>query len=99
MPEADTVFRLARTLARALAGQTVTSFVSVYPALTRINEDTPVVGRTITGVRAAGKHLLIEFSSDRRSCSSPGWTHSARFRRWRVPRCTLSLPQHGACWR
>jgi endonuclease-8 len=63
MPEGDTVYRLARALDRALAGQTVTSFESVYPALTRINEDMPVVGRTVTGVRSAGKHLLMEFSS------------------------------------
>jgi endonuclease-8 len=63
VPEGDTIFRLARALDRALAGQTVTSFESVYPALTRVVEDTSVVGQTITRVRSAGKHLLMEFSS------------------------------------
>jgi endonuclease-8 len=62
VPEGDTIFRLARALDRALSGRIVTAFESVYPALTRINDDTPLVGRTITGARSAGKHLLLEFS-------------------------------------
>jgi endonuclease-8 len=62
VPEGDSIHRLARTLDRALAGQSVTSFESVYPALTRVNDDTPVVGRAIVGARAAGKHLLLELS-------------------------------------
>jgi endonuclease VIII len=47
-----------------LAGQTVTRFDSVYPALTRIAEDCPVVGRIIESVTARGKHLLMTFSGD-----------------------------------
>ncbi len=62
MPEGDTIFCAARTLRRALAGRTVTAFESVYPALTRVDEDAPLAGRVITGVRAIGKNLLIEFS-------------------------------------
>jgi endonuclease-8 len=42
----------------------VTRFESVYPALTRIAEDHPVVGRTIESVSARGKHLLMAFSGD-----------------------------------
>jgi endonuclease-8 len=49
---------------RALAGKAVTRFESVYPALTRIAEDRPIVGRTIESVSAMGKHLLIAFSGD-----------------------------------
>ena len=62
MPEGDTIYRAARTLHRALAGQAVTRFESVFPALTRVDEDTPLAGRTIERVSAAGKHLLISFS-------------------------------------
>ena len=62
MPEGDTIFRAARTLNRALAGKTVVRFESVLPSLTRVHEDAPVTGRTIDGVRALGKHLLIRLS-------------------------------------
>ena len=64
MPEGDTVFRAAQTLHRFMAGRLVTRFESVYPALTRIAEDQPIVGRTIESVSARGKHLLIAFSGD-----------------------------------
>jgi len=64
MPEGDTIFRAARTLHRALAGKVVTRFESAYPALTRIAEDRPIVGRRIEAVVARGKHLLIAFSGD-----------------------------------
>jgi endonuclease-8 len=62
MPEGDTIFRAARTLHRVLAGKQVTRFESVYPTLTRIADDHPIVGRTIDSVSARGKHLLIAFS-------------------------------------
>lgn len=62
MPEGDTIFRAARTLHRVLAGKAVTRFESVLPALTRIAEDRPIVGRTIDSVTARGKHLLMAFS-------------------------------------
>jgi endonuclease-8 len=64
MPEGDTVFRIAQTLQKYMAGRLVTRFESVYPALTRIAEDHPVVGRTIDAVSARGKHLLMMFSGD-----------------------------------
>lgn len=64
MPEGDTIFRAARTLTRALAGKLVTKFSSVYPQLTRIDVDTPLIGRTIVDVAAAGKNLLMTFSGD-----------------------------------
>jgi endonuclease VIII len=62
MPEGDSIFRAARTLHRALAGHDVVRFESVLPALTRVHEDTPITGRTIESVTAAGKHVLIRFS-------------------------------------
>src|SRR3982074_106921 len=64
MPEGDTVFLAAQTLHRFMAGRIVTRFESVYPAVTRIAEDHPIVGRTIESVSARGKHLLIAFSGD-----------------------------------
>jgi endonuclease-8 len=64
MPEGDTVFRAAQTLHKFMAGRVVTRFESVYPALTRVADDHPIVGRTIESVSARGKHLLIAFSGD-----------------------------------
>ena len=62
MPEGDTIFRAARTLQRALAGAVVTRFETVVPALSRIDDDSPLAGRTVDRVSAVGKHLLIAFS-------------------------------------
>jgi endonuclease-8 len=62
LPEGDSVFRAARALNQALAGRTVTRFESVFPALTRIDHDQPLRGRTIEHVIPRGKHLLIGFS-------------------------------------
>jgi len=64
LPEGDTIFRAAATLHRVLAGKEVTRFESVYPAMTRVADDRPIVGRTIESVSARGKHLLIAFSGD-----------------------------------
>src|SRR5579872_463662 len=64
MPEGDTIFRAAAAMHRALAGKIVTRFESVYPALTRVADDRPIVGRTIDAVSARGKHLLVTFSGD-----------------------------------
>jgi endonuclease-8 len=64
MPEGDTIYRAARTLDRAFAGQVVTKFESVLPRLTRVDFDSGVVGRTIEKVEADGKWMLIHFSDD-----------------------------------
>jgi len=64
MPEGDTIFRTARTLHRALAGQTVTGFETVLPNLARVDCDTPLAGRTVESVEARGKWLLMHFSGD-----------------------------------
>jgi endonuclease-8 len=62
VPEGDTIFRAARTLHSALAGRAVTRFESVFPALSRVDDDAPLRGRTIERVEARGKHLLMWFS-------------------------------------
>jgi endonuclease VIII len=64
MPEGDTIYRAARTLNLALAGQTITSFESVLPHLSRVEVDHGVVGRTVEKVEARGKWLLIYLSDD-----------------------------------
>ncbi|MFL6279842.1 MAG: Fpg/Nei family DNA glycosylase [Vicinamibacterales bacterium] len=64
MPEGDAIFRAARTLHRALAGHEVTAFESVFPSLNRVNDDAPIVGRTIDRIHSTGKHLLMHFSGD-----------------------------------
>ena len=64
MPEGDTIFRAARTLNRALAGQVVTRFETVLPQLSRIDQDDPIAGRTIESVEAQGKWMLMRFSGD-----------------------------------
>jgi endonuclease-8 len=64
MPEGDTIFRIARTLDRALAGKVVTRFETALPRLARVDDQTPLRGRTIQRVAASGKHLIIEFSGD-----------------------------------
>src|SRR5436305_4944030 len=64
MPEGDTIFRAARTLNRALAGQVVTKFETQLPQLARVDHDTPVAGRTIELVDAEGKWMRMYFSGD-----------------------------------
>jgi endonuclease VIII len=64
MPEGDMIFRTARTLHRALAGQMVTGFESVLPKLTRVDFDSGVTGRTVEKVEAQGKWLRMHFSGD-----------------------------------
>ena len=64
MPEGDTIFIVARTLRSALVGERILRFESVYPALTRIDQDHPLAGRTIDAIDSRGKHLLFSFSGD-----------------------------------
>jgi endonuclease-8 len=64
MPEGDSLHRTARTLQRALAGHAITRFESVFPRLTRIDDDTPLRGRIVERVEARGKHLLIWLTGD-----------------------------------
>ena len=61
MPEGDTIYRTARTLARALEGRTVTSFAGRAPQLKAIRPQR-LIGETIASVESRGKHLLIWFA-------------------------------------
>ena len=95
MPEGDTIFRAARTLHRALAGRTVTEFESVYPALTRVDVDAPIVGRTVEEVTARGKHLLMQFSGDlllhTHMRMSGSWHVYKPGERWRAPHSHMRI--------
>jgi endonuclease-8 len=64
MPEGDTIFRAARTLNRALAGEMVTRFDTQLPQLARVDHDTSIAGRTIESVEASGKWIHMKFSGD-----------------------------------
>jgi len=62
VPEGDTIHRAARTLDRVLAGQTITRFESVLPALARVDADRPIAGRVVESVFSRGKHLVMALS-------------------------------------
>jgi len=93
MPEGDTIFRAARTLDRALAGKVVTSFETQLPQLARVDYDTPLVGRTIDKVDAAGKWMRIWFSGDLILLShmlmSGSWHIYRIGERWQRPRIQM----------
>jgi endonuclease VIII len=95
MPEGDTIFRAASTLNRALAGKTVVRFESVLPALTRVHEDSPITGRSVDVVSAAGKHLLMRFSEGlvlRTHMRMNGSWHIYRTgEAWRRPRADMRV--------
>jgi endonuclease-8 len=95
MPEGDAIFRTARTLDRALAGGVIVNFESVLPALTRVHEDTPITGRVVERVEAAGKHVLMRLSGDlvlRTHMRMNGSWHIYRpGERWRRPRRDMRI--------
>jgi endonuclease-8 len=102
MPEGDTIFRAARALHRALAGATVTRFETVYPALSRVDADAPLAGRTVERVTAVGKHLLIHFSGGlvlRTHMRMSGSWHLYRVgERWRRPGHAMRVRLDTAEW-
>ncbi len=64
MPEGDTIYRSARAMQRALGGKVCTGFETGLAPLARVNDDTPLAGRTIQKVESRGKWLLVHFSGD-----------------------------------
>lgn len=95
MPEGDTIFRAARTLHRALAGKRVVRFETALAQLARVDDDVPIAGRTVTGVRSVGKHLLVELSGDlvlRTHMRMAGSWHIYRpGERWQRPRASMRV--------
>ena len=104
MPEGDTIHRAARALNQALAGRTVTRFDSVFPRLTRVVDDRPLLGRRVERVGARGKHHLIWFSGDlilRTHMRMQGSWHIYRpGERWQRPhsdmRIVIGTPEYEA---
>jgi len=64
MPEGDTIYRTARTLQKVLGGKVVTAFETGLAKLAAVNDESPIVGRTVERVEARGKWCLIFFSGD-----------------------------------
>ena len=95
MPEGDTIFRTSRTLHRALAGRIVVRFESVYPALTRVDHDRPLRGRTVESVASRGKHVLMTFSGDlilhTHMRMNGSWYIYRADERWQRPRRDMRL--------
>ena len=58
MPEGDTIHRAARTMQRALAGETITAFRSRLPHL-------DLTGARVDSVQARGKNLLVRLEDGR----------------------------------
>ncbi len=89
MPEGDTIYRAARTLHRALAGQIVTGFETQLPQLARVDFDHPLKGRVVERVDANGKWLRIYFSGDlillTHMLMSGSWHIYRPGERWRRP--------------
>jgi endonuclease-8 len=61
MPEGDTIWRAARALHAALAGRPVASLRSPLHAVSEAARRLRIAGRTVEGVEAVGKHLLVRF--------------------------------------
>jgi endonuclease-8 len=95
MPEGDTIFRAARTLDRALAGRVVTKFETQLPQLSRVDHDTPVAGRTVERVDAAGKWMRMCFSGDlillTHMLMSGSWHIYRVGERWQRPRVQMRV--------
>jgi len=95
MPEGDSIFRAARALHRALAGKVVTSFETTLAPLERVNDDTPIRGRTVERVEARGKWCLIFFSGDLTLLThmrmSGSWHIYKTGERWQAPRAAMRV--------
>jgi endonuclease VIII len=102
VPEGDTIFKTARTLHRALAGQRVTRFETGLVQLSRVDQDHPVAGRTVERVEPAGKHVLITFSGElvlRTHMRMNGSWHIYRpGERWQLPRSAMRISIETADW-
>ena len=67
MPEGDTVWRAARTLDRALAGQVLTRTDFRVPQLATAD----LAGGTVLHTVSRGKHLLTRIDAPRRGRCTP----------------------------
>ena len=95
MPEGDTIYRAARALQKAIGGKVVTGFDTALAKLARVNDDAPLVGRTIERVESRGKWCLIFFSGDlilvTHMLMSGSWHLYRTGERWRMPRKAMRV--------
>ena len=95
MPEGDTIYRTARALERALGGRVVTGFEAGFAKLVSVNDDAPLVGRTVERVEAKGKWCLIYFSGDLILLShmlmSGSWHIYRTGEKWKMPRSKMRM--------
>jgi endonuclease-8 len=102
MPEGDTIYRAARALNRALGGKLVTGFETGLAPLARVNDDTPIAGRTVGKVESRGKWLLIHFSGDlilvTHMLMSGSWHIYRAGERWRMGRSRMRAVLRTAEW-
>jgi len=102
VPEGDTIFRAARALQRAIGGQFCTGFETALAPLARVNDDTPLAGRTIERVEARGKWLLIYFSGDlilvTHMLMSGSWHLYRTGERWQMGKARMRAVIRTAGW-
>jgi endonuclease VIII len=102
MPEGDTIYRAARVLHAALAGQVVTRFETGLAPLAARDRDDPIAGRTVERVAAAGKHLLMALSGGlvlRTHMRMNGSWHIYRpGERWQMPHRAMRILIETADW-
>jgi endonuclease VIII len=95
MPEGDTIFRSARALHQAFAGQKVIRFETAYALLASVNDQSPVAGRIIERVESRGKWLLVHFSGDlilaTHMLMSGSWHIYRAGERWRRARSHMRI--------
>lgn len=89
MPEGDTIFRTARTLAQALTDRRITRFRTTVAEL--VGQE--LVGRSVIRVESRGKNLLIHFDDGRVL-----YTHMRMTGSWHLYRLAESWrrPEHQA---
>src|ERR1700753_230410 len=98
MPEGDTIFRSARALRQALAGHVITRFETGYAQLAAVDDQSPIVGRTVERVWAEGKHLYLTLSGSETACAVILHTHMRMNGSWHVyrPGEAWQRPAHSA---
>jgi endonuclease-8 len=102
MPEGDTIYRAARALQKAIGGKVVTGFETGLAKLARVNDDTPLVGRTVEKVESRGKWCLIFFSGDlilvTHMLMSGSWHLYRPGERWRMGRARMRVVIRAGDW-
>lgn len=102
MPEGDTIYRAARALQKAIGGKGVTGFETGLAKLARVNDDAPLVGRTVEKVESRGKWLLIYFSDDlilvTHMLMSGSWHLYRPGERWQMGRTRMRVVIRTAEW-